>query len=456
MRLGWIVLGGVVATTACASLLGIESVKLAADGGGIDAGDGAVADGGDGAVADGGDAAVRDGATTDACLGTPVTFSRLLPKVLLAVDRSASMSSPFTGAPSSRLSGIRAVLQSWRAATATSFEVGLVHFPTDNMCAVMAGLRVPLGFSNGTAIDNHLGSLAPDGTSPTSAVMTEARDIMKFVPAPAGRHIILFNDGPASGCSGDGDAQVVAAIGTIPATGTRAFTIALGTDISSGYVAQMRNAGGTAAIPSTVAQNFTELTAALDVVTDEIRRGSCALQLDGTPPSLGSLGVRLGGNLVQRSPSHTNGWDYFDPVGAPGVVTLYGAACGQLVAGQSISFANGCGGLVEAPVADAGVDAATASPVITRVSWSPSAGCSVFMNEHVVTTTVIDIDTALANLSYSGSVAGCIGNINSASTTVTCGPTPGGSGSVLVTDPQGNSALKSFNLPGDCTSGMTP
>ncbi|MCC6999001.1 MAG: VWA domain-containing protein [Deltaproteobacteria bacterium] len=456
MRLGWIVLGGVVATTACGSLLGIESVKLAADGGGVDAGDGAVADGGDGAVADGGDGAVVDGATADACMGTPVTFSRLLPKVLLAVDRSASMMGPLTGA-SSRLSGIRAVLQSWRAATATSFEVGLVHFPTDNMCAVMAGLRVPLGFNNGTAIDNHLASLVPDGTSPTSAVMTEARDIMKFVPAPAGRHIILFNDGPATGCSGDGDAQVVAAIQTIPPTGTRAFTIALGTDISSGYVAQMRNAGGTAGLPNTVAQSVTELTAALDVVTDEIRRGSCALQLDGTPISASSLGVRLGGNLVPRSPSHTNGWDYFDTVGAPGVVTLYGAACGQLVAGQTISFSNGCGGLVEAPVADGGVDAATAAPVITRVSWSPSASCTpIFTNEYVVSTTVIDIDTALANLSYSGSVAGCTGSINSASSTVNCGSSPGGNGSVLVTDPQGNSALKSFTLPPDCVAGMTP
>ncbi len=92
-------------------------------------------------------------------------------------------------------------------------------------------------------------------------------------------------------------------------------------------------------------------------------------------------------------------------------------------------------------------------PSISRVSWAQTAGCSAGTSSAVtITVTASDPDGDISNLSYSGSVSSCSGSINSPVSTVTCPQLGQYSGSVTVTDPDGNTDSVSFAF-GTCQNG---
>ncbi len=92
-------------------------------------------------------------------------------------------------------------------------------------------------------------------------------------------------------------------------------------------------------------------------------------------------------------------------------------------------------------------------PVISRVTWTQDAGCAQgSQSDVVIAVTVNDPDTDPANLTYSGSVSGCSGTLDGQSSVVSCPQLAQYSGSVTVTDPQGNSDSVSFSF-GPCANG---
>ena len=79
------------------------------------------------------------------------------------------------------------------------------------------------------------------------------------------------------------------------------------------------------------------------------------------------------------------------------------------------------------------------TPTITMVAWEATADCEDFVRSNfVVTVTATDPDTALGDLTYSGSVSGCDGAIDAAVSTINCPNVFPYPGSVIVTDPDGN------------------
>ncbi len=93
-------------------------------------------------------------------------------------------------------------------------------------------------------------------------------------------------------------------------------------------------------------------------------------------------------------------------------------------------------------------------PSISRVSWTQDTGCMPFTPSKVtISVTVNDPDNAVNELTFSGSVSSCSGTISGAVSEISCPQTGQYSGSVTVTDPDGNLDSISFAF-GPCENGV--
>ena len=97
------------------------------------------------------------------------------------------------------------------------------------------------------------------------------------------------------------------------------------------------------------------------------------------------------------------------------------------------------------------------APVITMVAWAPDGSCAMGVaSNYTVTVTATDADSDLMDLIYNGSVTGCTGGIDDATSTISCPNVRPYGGSVLVTDDDGNeSAPVNFTI-GVCETSSTP
>ena len=81
----------------------------------------------------------------------------------------------------------------------------------------------------------------------------------------------------------------------------------------------------------------------------------------------------------------------------------------------------------------------SAAPTITMVAWQTTPGCEPGTGtDYTVTVTASDSDTAAGDLTYSGSVSGCQGALDSATSTITCPNAAPYPGTVMVTDDDAN------------------
>jgi len=96
-----------------------------------------------------------------------------------------------------------------------------------------------------------------------------------------------------------------------------------------------------------------------------------------------------------------------------------------------------------------------AAPVITMVAWSTPSGC-VDGNDSDYTVDVTATDADSTDLVYAGSVTNCTGNIDDATSVISCPNNAPYAGSVVVSDGDGNdSAPFSFSI-GVCETSSAP
>jgi hypothetical protein len=126
-----------------------------------------------------------------------------------------------------------------------------------------------------------------------------------------------------------------------------------------------------------------------------------------------------------------------------------------------------CSGEEDPPVdgggaADAGIDAVRPdaapgeSPVIAEVEWMTTPDCEMAVRtDYTITIDASDADTDTAELTYSGMVLGCTGNIESNPATVSCPNAAPYGGSVTVRDPEGHTDVQTFQIA-ICTNGSAP
>ena len=92
-------------------------------------------------------------------------------------------------------------------------------------------------------------------------------------------------------------------------------------------------------------------------------------------------------------------------------------------------------------------------PTITMIAWETTPTCTALTDtDYTVTVTVSDPDTDPGDLTFSGSVGGCDGALDAATSTITCPNVAPYPGTVMVTDGDGNeSAPVAFTI-GVCES----
>src|SRR5690606_16872002 len=93
------------------------------------------------------------------------------------------------------------------------------------------------------------------------------------------------------------------------------------------------------------ANDAQSLQQALNDIAGGVIVPSCSYALASAPPVPDDVTVTLDGMVVPRSPSHTDGWDYYpDPM----TITFFGSYCTQIMQGamSSVSFVYGCPGPV--------------------------------------------------------------------------------------------------------------
>ena len=91
---------------------------------------------------------------------------------------------------------------------------------------------------------------------------------------------------------------------------------------------------------------------------------------------------------------------------------------------------------------------ATEPPVISRVAWTHlDPNCTQGSPSDVeVVVTATDADTATAALAFSGSVSGCTGSLDMATSTITCPQVRPYTSSVMVMDPENNMDTQGFSI----------
>ena len=132
-------------------------------------------------------------------------------------------------------------------------------------------------------------------------------------------------------------------------------------------------------------------------------------------------------------------------------------------------MAAGCGGDDDKPPADSavgnqvdgapgpdGAGGGGAAPVINSVSWTTPAGCTAgTASDYTITIDVDDTDTAANALTFSGTLTGCTGEVNTNPATVSCPNLAAYPGTITVMDPEGNSDSQAINVT-ICTDGSAP
>lgn len=284
------------------------------------------------------------------------------PRILLVVDRSASMEEAAPGFSGSKWIATREALvgplfgsdDGVVGQLEARVEMGLFVYPADNaddVCAPGQLVRA-IHLENHGSIKTALYLTEPTGATPTAVSLSQAKNVLDFLDEDGGqRAIILATDGgPNCNRSLDGDTcrcvgtreqcqqypanclddtNAVGAAAALQAAGYPVYVLGIsGTEDFADVLTAMAQAGGTNDYyPVSSSAN---LASSIEAIATDV--GSCRFDLSGFPDAA-DLTVRIDGSVVAHDPSRTSGWDLV------GFSTLefFGASCSQSHAGSSIT-----------------------------------------------------------------------------------------------------------------------
>jgi len=278
------------------------------------------------------------------------------PDLLVVLDRSGSMQSPpqtfppiFTPKWTIMRNGLNAVV----GARDQQIKFGLMEFPSDDNCAADASVEVPIGLGSSGAVASYFASRSPNGNTPAHVALASALQHYNSIPVnTAGRYVLFATDGLPNCGGGNPDvasnAETVAAVTALANAGIPTYVLGFGTFadptiLNDAAVAGLKPKPG--ATKYYQANNSAELDMALQAIAGGVIVPSCSYQLASVPPVPDDVTVTLNGQVVPRSPSHTDGWDYH-----PDAMTIsfFGSYCSAIMSGSiaNVSFVYGCPGPV--------------------------------------------------------------------------------------------------------------
>ncbi len=322
---------------------------------------------------------VRDVLRPPTCATGRFTLTQRGADMMLVIDRSGSMGQ--------RLGNLRVGPSKWvllRAALATTLPMfqdrigtGALFYPQEgaesrvSTCALPNIPSVDISPAANTAsrvLD--VFDTEPGGSTPTAAALLRAYTWFVRNPNRArARYLVLATDGGpncnadldpsrcvcvgAGGIGGgrscardaDGlrcldDTRTVSSIAQMvanPVASIPTFVIGLADETDPTYAATltaMAVAGGRPFRDATGRATYynveraEDLTRAFTTIQDTVSR--CAFVTPSRPGDTGSIALSAGGVTVRPDPTRVNGWDWTDR--AFGEITLFGAACEQVIA----------------------------------------------------------------------------------------------------------------------------
>lgn len=353
--------------------LGCGGLGIQGNGDGDSDGD---SDGSDSSGDTGGDSG-QDGSDTTADLGelcgeAEFNVGRVIPDMLILLDRSLSMSS--SSPPLWDI--IRDALVTVTAASDEAIWYGLMSYPnsidpdacggSSNMCSPPTQVLVAVGAGNSDVIASTLDSLDTCGATPTALSIQNAHQVLIASASGRPQYILLATDGaPNCNDSLDGDtcrctlggcdrnpeyclddARTYAALDAACADGIETFVLGMGGASDwADVLGEMAVHGCTTTYYA--AQEPEEIQDALDEITGSV--ATCQYELDCADiPDTSMVNFYFDGAVVPRNTSHDSGWDWSDPCestsDARGAIEFYGSHCDAIMNGEvgTISAAFGC------------------------------------------------------------------------------------------------------------------
>ena len=311
-------------------------------------------------------------ASSDArCFGTQsqmVSFVPETPQVVIALDRSSTMTETLFGPPDTEFSaaatGLSAEVSSYAPSgqhngrRAISFAY--LDFPDDakdcsggpSCCSTdVVSTNSYTAFQDATSAGDGVQS----ANRPIFAALSRAHDYYDFGPGSmttGQRYVLLVTDGAPGGCSsGSPPADCQDAVGEITALSDDldviTVVVEVGSQLSTACLEDLAAAQGTPPpwyIDASLYNDATTpnyLASVLGTVANGIAGGACRLTLAYTPSSPDQLSVTYNNGAVL--PAGNNGWTYESDAGTPYVV-LHGTACQSFINGQSfdLQIYDGC------------------------------------------------------------------------------------------------------------------
>lgn len=296
------------------------------------------------------------------CAAVDVGAERVTPNVILIVDRSGSMDdNEFPeGSGVTRWVALRDALldepEGLLFSLQASVRYGLVTYDQSDSPSGCPDLEtIPSAISNYDTIDDRYSRLNPRGGTPTGDSIVEILDRLDdLVPTsdPGDPTIfVLATDGEPDTCE-DGDDEVngrresVEAVEAAFDMGIRTYVISVGTDVSTGHLEDVANAGlgrgpGDPDAPFWVASDTDGLNEALEDIIGGVV--DCRLTLDGSiNPDLACSGtVSLDGSPIPCD--DPDGWHVIDA----DTIELTGDACAELQGGAALTARFPCDVVVE-------------------------------------------------------------------------------------------------------------
>jgi hypothetical protein len=279
------------------------------------------------------------------------------PDLLVVLDRSGSMSEAppvFPPVFDTKWNIMKNALISIATQKDQNIKFGLLEFPSDQNCAADATPEVAIALGAHTPIANYFAARSPGGNTPAHVALGSALAYYQSIPVnSAGRYVLFATDGLPNCQGGDpnaaSDMATVAAVTALKNAGIPTYVLGFGTfGLNTGVLNDAATAGGKAKSGTTKfyeANNANDLAMALQAIAGGIIVPSCTFQLASAPPDPMNVTVTINGVAVPRSPSHTNGWDYYPNAMT---ITFFGSYCSQIMMGATtnVEFIYGCPGPV--------------------------------------------------------------------------------------------------------------
>ncbi len=274
------------------------------------------------------------------------------PRILLLVDRSASMSEAAPGFSGSKWDATREALvgpllgggDGVVGQLEDHVAIGLLTFPADNpddVCAAGALLR-PVRLDNHSSIKTALFLTEPSGATPTAASLLQAKGVLDLLPQDGGQRAVILAtdggpncnrslDGDTCRCVGDrsqcqqfsanclDDADTVAAATALSQAGYPVYVLGIdGAVAFNDVLTNIAQAGGSGDFFSVTSSD--DLATTVEGIATDV--GSCRFDLGGHPDAA-ALTVRIDGATVAHDDTRNDGWD----VVGVGTLELFGSAC---------------------------------------------------------------------------------------------------------------------------------